>query len=523
MRSAIFRRQLTSVSPRSTSLVILFAAGCSGRAETVNDGTPQVGSGRSLSRLSGDDIPGKLGAISTSGPHEATSVEPEALLLAIAGEGEVSRSGADVEPACTHVPLTCDRVSQPLRAAGEEATELPRLSPGASYGVQLAALDEAGATPSAHFGFVSFTPEYSGRYELLIGTPNMPLRVLEEGAEIGRLCTRRVSAAECDAFRRVNVYELNGGVEYRIELGPIEPQRWVRLRFEAPPRPVDARLVFAAALGGETQRDLYSIREDGSGLARLTFTAEQSESAARWSPDFSKVSFLAGSELFALDVASGDVVALAAQVGRNGQGLTPAAWSPDGTRLLYPHPRPPWVVEFDDGEIVDESYSTLLHFVDANGDSDVPFPEPPDGGQPPGLGSWSFPTWFADGRIAARLGDDCPDCPGGWWYALVREDGSELQSINFGPNEDFPESDLDWSPAGERWVYTTLSGRVGSASTSDALDSVVLTTSGSHTARWSPDGASVAFLRADGIYLVDADGGNERRIFAADGVAGLDW
>jgi Tol biopolymer transport system component len=43
------------------------------------------------------------------------------------------------------------------------------------------------------------------------------------------------------------------------------------------------------------------------------------------------------------------------------------------------------------------------------------------------------------------------------------------------------------------------------------------------TPRWSPDGASIAYLRADGIYLMDRDGQNQRRIFAATGISGLDW
>lgn len=134
------------------------------------------------------------------------------------------------------------------------------------------------------------------------------------------------------------------------------PRRWVRVRLGAPSRTVEARLVFAAALGSERQQDLYSIREDGSGLARLTFSTWQSESAPRWSPDLSRLAFLVGSELFMLDVRTGAALALASQVGRNGQGLTPAAWSPDGVRLLYPHRVHSWMVELDDGEILDVSY-----------------------------------------------------------------------------------------------------------------------------------------------------------------------
>lgn len=504
------QRASTGRRPRSPlgSLVIVFSAACSGRAETFIDGTPPGESRLSLLEL----------------PSAGTSGDPAALP---AGEAALPGGEAGLA-ACTALPRTCERTSLPLQAAAAGAGEPPRLSSGGSYGVQLPAVDltaeVTGVATPVNYGVVSFTPEVSGRHELLLGTPNLPVRVIADGVEIGSACTRRFASDECDAFRRANVYELSAGVEYHIELGPIEPQRWVRLRVEAPPRPLEPRLVFTAALGGERQRDLYSIREDGSGLTRLTFTADQSETGPRWSPDHSRVSFLAGSRLFAHDVANGDVVLLAPEVGRDGWGATPAAWSPDGARVVYPHPRPSWIVEFDDGEIVDESYATLLHFVDADGSNDVPFSEPPDSGLPPGLGSWYFPTWSTDGWIAAQLGDDCPDCPGGWQYVLAREDGSELRSIGFDYGRDtFPESDLDWSPDGQRWVYTTLRGRIDSASTSDPLDTTALASESAHTARWSPDGTSVAFLRADGIYLVDANGDNERRIFAAEGVSGLDW
>ena len=42
-------------------------------------------------------------------------------------------------------------------------------------------------------------------------------------------------------------------------------------------------------------------------------------------------------------------------------------------------------------------------------------------------------------------------------------------------------------------------------------------------ARWSPDGKAIAFVREDGLYLADADGGNERRAHTAAGINHVEW
>jgi hypothetical protein len=41
---------------------------------------------------------------------------------------------------------------------------------------------------------------------------------------------------------------------------------------------------------------------------------------------------------------------------------------------------------------------------------------------------------------------------------------------------------------------------------------------------WSPDGGSIAYIHADGIYVVDPAGATEPRlVLAATDVRGLDW
>jgi Tol biopolymer transport system component len=47
--------------------------------------------------------------------------------------------------------------------------------------------------------------------------------------------------------------------------------------------------------------------------------------------------------------------------------------------------------------------------------------------------------------------------------------------------------------------------------------------SGTTEARWSPDGKSIVFTRADGLYLADGDGANERRVAVGSGFRGPIW
>ena len=64
---------------------------------------------------------------------------------------------------------------------------------------------------------------------------------------------------------------------------------------------------------------------------------------------------------------------------------------------------------------------------------------------------------------------------------------------------------------GDTWLYRPRTGetRLLLADTSDA--------------RWSPDGSEIAFVRADGLYLADGEGENERRIHEDSNLARPVW
>ena len=282
---------------------------------------------------------------------------------------------------------------------------------------------------------------------------------------------------------------------------------------DEPPATVpDRPLVFSARLDGDTTHELYSVNADGTDLVRLTATDDLDEYAPAWSPDTDRVAFLVESELFVLRVEDGQRTLLAPEVGRGTRGLSAPAWAPDGSRLIYCYPRPPDWADFGD-HLVDESTSTTLHIVDADGSNDAEVSQPAGG-------TLLWPAWSYDGWIAYTSSDDCADCAGGDQLHYMRETGAGYLA-SWGDRVEH----LDWSPDSTQLAY---SFRDWPDETGIGVfeafedDKTILIENGS-TPRWSPDGRRIAFIRDDGIWVMDADGSDDRRILASSDVRGIDW
>ncbi|MGH7461115.1 MAG: hypothetical protein ACREMA_08810 [Longimicrobiales bacterium] len=136
-----------------------------------------------------------------------------------------------------------------------------------------------------------------------------------------------------------------------------------------------------------------------------------------------------------------------------------------------------------------------------------------------------FPTWSPDGtRLAFMAFDPFPNLE----IHVVNVDGTARQNItNHGARDEWPS----WSPDGERIAF--VSDRDGSRDIyslrPDGSDPLQLTvTSDAHHLypSWSRDGTAIVFVHALfsggdgwGIFTMDPNGGNPRRIIGANAPA----
>ncbi len=124
----------------------------------------------------------------------------------------------------------------------------------------------------------------------------------------------------------------------------------------------------------------------------------------------------------------------------------------------------------------------------------------------------SGPRWFPDGQRIAFYGQDL-SVGGDFHIYAVDSDGQNLVQITTG---NFNDTSLDVSPAGTKSVF--LSGRVVPDAlfvmNADGTNVTQLTDSGSVGApSWSPDGSKIAFSRDGDIWVMDANGANQARLF----------
>jgi hypothetical protein len=430
----------------------------------------------------------------------------------------------------------CELPSIALRAAPLNSTsEAIRIEPSITYGLRLAADPDT----RLNGGYVLFRASEAGEHTLYIGTPMIPLEVSSSSHATLENCDAWITANECRRFRRGYRFAIEAGIEYRIALGPIAPENWVRLRIELPtPRPDDeVPIVFAAKLADAESLDLYRIFPDGTGLTRITGSMED-ERFPSWSPDHKQIAFIRGNQLVVSDADGSNVFVLSPQVGRAAYTVTAPAWSPGGDWIAYPYPRPPYLFVSED-ETVDESYETTLHFVSSDGSADIPFPEPVENIAPPGVGTLYSTAWASNGMLLFLSADDCSDCAGngaGQW-TTARCDGTEYREFALG-GPGHGAVNPDWSPdaialvfgifapqwEGNYQGYEEPAALARGDVIQNGVQEVDLGVKGWFP-RWSPDGTRIAFLTGDGIYVLDPYDPSlaPRRVLPITGVRGLDW
>jgi Tol biopolymer transport system component len=281
------------------------------------------------------------------------------------------------------------------------------------------------------------------------------------------------------------------------------------------PQGGSAVLVFAslADAAGSPAVDIYTVRADGTDLRRLT-DGPGEKSAVAFSPDGRRIAYRDwqdGSEsLVVMDAGGGNRTTLASSNSAGSYCNRGAiAWSPDGSSLVFP------VMAVCDSRfdlfIVAADGSTPARKLLAEGTYAV------------------HPAWSPDGKQIAFLGGNDSAGSVGQYVVDVGPGGAlsgGLTPRRIGASTgDLANSggDIQWSPDGTKLAMISEAGDIVAVKP-DGSGSRVLARQ-AYNPRWSPDGRHVAFHRqvdpseflndrpcTARIWIVDADGSNERRL-----------
>jgi TolB protein len=223
------------------------------------------------------------------------------------------------------------------------------------------------------------------------------------------------------------------------------------------PKPVVPGTIVFASNRDEGHGEIYSMRDDGAGVKRLTFNSVQ-DAAPLLSPDGTKITFrreLNPANVFVMNVDG------SAQI-----GLAPgerAEWSPDGTKLAL--------------------VSDSLAVMNADATGRVWFHV---GG--------SYVTWSPDGTKLAYVSTGLHGEATNDIYTIFAN-GTGATRIT---TDGLAKNSLAWSPDGTKFVYSAA----GSVYVIGVNGSGLSSPTAGRSARWSPDGSRI-------IFITDAYDGNE--------------
>jgi TolB protein len=272
----------------------------------------------------------------------------------------------------------------------------------------------------------------------------------------------------------------------------------------APPREL------AFVRGAPSATEIYVVREDGSGLRRMT-NNRVADYAPSWSPDGKRLLFVSNrdgdDELFVMDASGGNV----RQLTRNRrQDVTPQ-WSPDGRSIAFAsdraRPGEPeiWVMRAGGG-----GARRLVRTVNHRTWQDAQY----------------SPTWSPDGRrliFSMSVAESNPE------LHVVGADGKGLRRLTRtrGSIDVFGDDTMpDWSADGKTVVFVSNREQRSSdlwTMTADGRGQRPVlrrTNTDDWNPRLSPDGRTIAFTQLpfgggpSSVWLVNRDGSGARRLTA---------
>jgi len=247
--------------------------------------------------------------------------------------------------------------------------------------------------------------------------------------------------------------------------------------------------VHDSTLGDFPIRVIRTVKVDGTGVASLGWGYDPS-----WSPARTRLAF-SNTQCFALDSARHCQYGLVVMDPEredgatitNGYAVFHPSWVPTGDAVVFES----YVLQSDDREL--QVYHLETGIVDTLAIA--------------GPRSKEQPSWSPSG---ARIAFVCR------WevhvdLCLVGADGSALVRLTDDAEEDRHPA---WSPDGSRIAFarTASTGATPQIVLLDvATRQLTLLTPGTEPA-WSPDGSKLVFAGSDGLFVINADGSNRRRL-----------
>jgi len=294
---------------------------------------------------------------------------------------------------------------------------------------------------------------------------------------------------------------------------------------------------WATPRNDEAPRGIFIARTGMENTPRRVTVTDEFDVNPRWSPDGR---WLLADRLTCVQCDGGGVrTVLAAADASHTDALPPgsgfyssAAWSPDGARFVYGadalfvrDARDPVAAGAQIASLPASTYTGLMwvgeriFFVRRGTDADVVYSAPPDGGSADVL-AVGFGIAASPGGKTARLLDGAIEITDARGTHSI--EGDFLRGITY---QRVPE--LTWSPDERHLALAVDGGDTGALLTFDLHDDgtwapEVHSHAGIHGVRWSPDGATLAYVTRDGAYVAGSRGGPAREL-AAGLVSALDW